>query len=440
MVMATRNDDRVDWLPVVGLGCVSAYVLGFTWAMGNTSYDVWGAFLVLPGLVILSIPLVRRAVRAEPDTALGRLLVLGLLAKLAGSIALYSLDAELYDGSTDAHGYADAGAVVAKQLQHGQLDIDGSLYGTPFIELITGLLFFVTGPTALGGFLVFSWAGFWGLYLFYRAFRLAVPDGDRWRYARLLFFLPSLAFWSSTIGKDAWMTLALGVCAYGAARLLTDHRGGLLLVSLGIAMAAVVRPHIAPIPLLAVTVGYLIRSRRGLRANPLRPIGTMVGVVLLVLGCVLAVSQAKQFLDITSVDGASIQAVITESEKRSTSGGSSFDGQPVRTPLDLPLAFVTVLFRPFPTEAPNVQALASAAEGTFLLVLFLASWGRFSGSWGRLRQQPYLAVAIVTTLTFVYALSGYSNFGLLARQRVQVFPFLLVLLALPRPRNRMVPT
>jgi hypothetical protein len=34
-------------------------------------------------------------------------------------------------------------------------------------------------------------------------------------------------------------------------------------------------------------------------------------------------------------------------------------------------------------------------------------------------------------LVFVYAFSSFSNFGLLARQRVQALPFLLVLYALP---------
>ena len=41
----------------------------------------------------------------------------------------------------------------------------------------------VTGPTKLGGFLVFSWLGFWGLYLAFRAFRIAFPDDDYRRYA-----------------------------------------------------------------------------------------------------------------------------------------------------------------------------------------------------------------------------------------------------------------
>ena len=69
----------------------------------------------------------------------------------------------------------------------------------------------------LGGFLVFAWIGFLGLLLFWRAFRIGVPDGDGRRYMILVLFLPSLLYWPSAIGKEAWMMLGLGLCAYGIA-------------------------------------------------------------------------------------------------------------------------------------------------------------------------------------------------------------------------------
>ena len=41
--------------------------------------------------------------------------------------------------------------------------------------------------------------------------------------------------------------------------------------------------------------------------------------------------------------------------------------------------------------------------------------------------------ALIYTLVFVYAFSTIGNFGILVRQRVQVYPLFLVLLALPKP-------
>ena len=48
-----------------------------------------------------------------------------------------------------------------------------------------------------------------------------------------------------------------------------------------------------------------------------------------------------------------------------------------------------------------------------------------------LRTRPYVAFCRTYTLLFVFAFSSFANFGILTRQRVQVFPFVLVLLALP---------
>ena len=42
---------------------------------------------------------------------------------------------------------------------------------------MTGIVYTVTGPSLIGGYLVFSWLGFWGLLLFFRAFQIAVPHG-----------------------------------------------------------------------------------------------------------------------------------------------------------------------------------------------------------------------------------------------------------------------
>jgi hypothetical protein len=48
-----------------------------------------------------------------------------------------------------------------------------------------------------------------------------------------------------------------------------------------------------------------------------------------------------------------------------------------------------------------------------------------------LRDQPYLVFCLAYTLLFLVAYSSFANFGLLARQRVQLYPLFLVLFSLP---------
>ena len=94
-------------------------------------------------------------------------------------------------------------------------------------------------------------------------------------------------------------------------------------------------------------------------------------------------------------------------------------------------AFVTVFFRPFPFEVSTAQGLMSAAEGALLVLLAILSWRRIRSIPRLFRTRPYVAFCVGYVLVFVYAFSSFSNFGILARQRVQALPFLLVFLALP---------
>jgi hypothetical protein len=92
---------------------------------------------------------------------------------------------------------------------------------------------------------------------------------------------------------------------------------------------------------------------------------------------------------------------------------------------------VTVLFRPFAFEVSNLQALLAALEGTMLMVLFVLSIPRLRRIPRRLRKQPYITYCVTYAILFCFIFSAFQNFGILARQRVLVFPLVLVLLALP---------
>jgi hypothetical protein len=53
-----------------------------------------------------------------------------------------------------------------------------------------------------------------------------------------------------------------------------------------------------------------------------------------------------------------------------------------------------------------------------------------------MRASPYVTFAVVYVGGFIWAFSGFGNFGILARQRVLMLPFFLVLLALPTIEQR----
>ena len=88
---------------------------------------------------------------------------------------------------------------------------------------------------------------------------------------------------------------------------------------------------------------------------------------------------------------------------------------------------MTVLLRPFLWEAHNLQAMFAALES--LLWLGLGWRGRrvFLERVRHLREQPWLGFSVIYSLILILALGSASNFGIIARQRVSILPFLLML-------------
>jgi hypothetical protein len=428
-------------LLVAGLACSLAYLVVLAWAMNNLSYDIWGAMVIGPVLVAVSLPILARAARADADPLMGKILFTAFAAKMVGAVVRYAITFEIYGGRADAGGYHGSGSRLAEAFWNGTWDRVlrdevPELVGTEFIRLVTGAVYVVTGPSKLGGFLVFGWLGFWGLYCFYRAFRVAFPEGDHRRYAIAVFFLPSLLYWPSSIGKEAWMMFTLGVVAYGAALVLRYRPHGYVVLAVGLAGSAAVRPHVTLIAFVAFFVAYLLR-RRSWTASQLGLLGRLMGLAVLVTIGVLVVAQTARFFHVDTIDRGSVEQVLDRTAEQSATGGSEFSAGRLSSPSEIPSATVSVLFRPFPWEAGNAQALVAALEGVVLMGIFALSLPRLLRVPRFAVRVPYVAFALAYTGMFVLAFSAIGNFGLLTRQRTQLLPFLLVLIAMPalRPRD-----
>jgi len=408
---------------------VVIYVIGVTASMGRVSYDIWAAFWLVPLLAGGSFLLLRRLNPCAGTVSLVPLLSVALVAKGLGTVVRYVVTYGVYDGNADASTYDRVGAILADRYRHGDFKINlgpGST-STAFIKVVTGVVYTVTGPTRIGGFAVYATASYWGLYLAMRAFQIALPGGDAKRYALLIFFLPSMLFWPSSIGKEAWMTLALGLTAYGAARAFTHRRGAYLPLLLGLVAGLMVRPHVAVVVVAALFAGYIVRPRRGHGVLGGR-VGKVVGIAILATVGVIAAQQMQDALHLGS--SSSFNEALDVAQERTNEGGSSFEAARIRSPADVPWAAVTVLFRPFPFEADNAQAMVSALEGLALMGLFALSARRLARVPRMALRTPFVAFACVYSMIFVFAFSTFGNFGIITRQRVQLFPFVLVLLCL----------
>jgi hypothetical protein len=434
-VLPSGEKPRANAVFWFGAACVYLVVLAY--AMVTYSFDIWPAFVLVPVLAAVTIPFLRRAARTDADSGIYRLMVLGFAAKIVGTLLRYYVTFSVYKDRADATGYHGAGARLAEAFRQGprpyhlvaQVELP-ELTGTPFIKIVTMVIYLVIGPSQLGGFIVFSWLSFWGMFWFYRACVVAFPEGNHRRYALLLFFLPTMDYWPSSIGKEAWMIFTMGLATYGVALVLKHKPLGYLTCALGLAGTAMVRPHVTVLIFMSLFFAYILR-RRSWRDSRMGPVGKFVGVAVLLVAGGIVLSQAATFFDLDGVGSQSATQALDRADTQSDQGGSEFENGRPTSPAEFPNAMLAVLFRPFIWEASNPQAVIAAMEGSLLLVLFGASLGRLVRLPQYLFREPYVAYCLAFVVMFVFAFSSIGNFGILTRQRTQVFPFLLVLLVIP---------
>jgi hypothetical protein len=416
----------------------AAYVAVMMMTASVLSWDTWTPLAFGPILFAITIPLLKRGLRSDPDPRIAQLVVVAFIAKMFGAVARYALTYGLYDRA-DASDYHDSGSRLATAFWDGtyakvaEVEVP-ELTGTPFIRLVTGVIYIVTQPTLLGGFIIFAWLSFLGLFFFYKAVVVGFPEANHRRYAYLVFFLPSMLYWPSSIGKEAWICFGLGLASYGIA-LITRHQPlGYPVATLGLLATAGPRPHITVLCVVSLMIAYMLR-RKSWSDSTMGPVGKVVGIVVLMGVGVVAVSKAASFFEVDNVSGDSVTEVLDYTDKQSGQGGSEFEPVRVKSPTEFPSAALAVLFRPWPWEASSAQALIASAEGTLLLILGAASITRVMKLPKYLFQVPYVAYALTYTVMFVIAFSSIGNFGILTRQRTQVLPLVLVLLVLPMERN-----
>jgi hypothetical protein len=422
----------------LGLALIGVWVVAVLTVMDTTGYEKFAPLFIGPILVAVSLPVLSRQAKREGSDTLFWFLVGALVLKLLGAVVREYFAFEVYGGSADAAAYHAEGVRISERFLAGNFQTElPNLISTNFIRFFTGIVYTLIGTSRLGGYLIYSWLGFWGVFLMYRAFTVAVPAGNARLYACLVFFLPSLLFWPSSIGKEAWMMFTVGIAAYGAARILSGATlRGLAGVGLGLWLAGLVRPHVAGMMALALGAAYLIRPP----SERLRQLGPIVKAFFLAALAVIAlvlVVRTEKFLDQSGIDTTSGTTLVGGLERRTGQGGSAFTPSPViGAPHRLPIAIVTVLFRPFPNEAHNTQALGTALEGTFLLLFSLVRIRSGFAALGSMRRQPYVAFAFLYCGLFIVAFSALANFGLLARERVMLLPLYLVLFCIPSRGKR----
>ncbi|HEU0021438.1 MAG TPA: hypothetical protein VFR55_07185 [Dehalococcoidia bacterium] len=413
-----------------------ALMLGLV--MSATDYNVRGVTLVLLFLIILVIFVVGPRMASGEGRYFLYLFFLAFLLKMGASTFRMVWALEVKEGRIDAGRYDQTGRLLAERFWQWDFNafVPFFIRGTHFVEAITGLVYAFIGPTLYGGFFFFAFLAFLGSCFYYKAFRLTFPNSTGSLYLAMIFFYPSWLYWPSSIGKDASLAFLIGLSAYGFAQWLRPgeavpiyHRIiSIFMVASGLYGTYMIRPHVAAF--LAISMGVALVFQRH-RMGAFTPIVKIFIVAAVPLVGWFIISQAGSFVGAEQLDLSGGIEAYQDIQRRAGDGGSAFDPVSITDPLGVPMAIVTILYRPFPWEAHRGAALVLALEGFVLLCLTM--W-RFRNILAALRaawSNPYLMFIFVYSLVCILAFTSFGNFSIVGRQRLQFLPLFFMLLAYP---------
>jgi hypothetical protein len=290
------------------------------------------------------------------------------------------------------------------------------------VVTLLGFLFSAYGGDMFGMMAVSASLGVVGAVAFYKAFALWDDGRTAGTYLRLVFFLPSLSLWSSIVGKDSWVNLALGLTAYGVSAWLKTYRHSHLAIWLvAVALLAAVRPHIGCLVVLCVLATLGVTAVRV-------PVGRwLFGFWVCLAALWIILPLAREYTAMTDYSADAFFSAQRHLADMSI-GGSAIElprsGTLAET-VTIPVrGAINVIMRPFLWEAHNFDAFLAACENIFVLIVVLRALRSWKDPAAVFMRCRYFAFCAMVALLLLCAVSLLPNLGTISRQRAQLLPFL----------------
>lgn len=294
----------------------------------------------------------------------------------------------------------------------------GELYGTgtafmnfmawPFTKYI-GLSYYAT-------MYLYSFFGLVGIYLLYMATKENLKIQPKAIFGigfiELVFCLPNLHFWSSSLGKGAVMILGIGLTFWGLSRFNRRY----IHIIIGALLIYYIRPHI----LLAIAmgaVGGLFFTNTGMK--------NYVKWVLITTFLVVFYFISDQVVEFADTDNLNIFDGGTSAlSHRVESLGRANSGVDINN-YSLPMKLFTFWFRPLFVDSPSIVGFFSSFENLFYIYMFfffikegIRSWSMWNG-WFKICFFVFLFGSVALA-----QISG--NLGLAMRQKAQMMPLFFI--------------
>mgnify|MGYP000639100901 CR=1 FL=1 len=300
---------------------------------------------------------------------------------------------------------------------------------TDRVIIFTRILSDFVGDSYYSIKLIYSFIGFLGLILFYKSYLYVMKNNQveshmQRQFMYMLFLLPSILFWSSTLGKDSLTLFIVGLFVFNFIKLIDSYKlTNIVFLLVAMYLAYLVRPWFLIIFTMTIFFFYLnFKSRKQI-------------IFSIVLSPILYY-MVWEFLASRSVHSVDkIFETIYISASNMSEGGSAIEVNDISTLVGYIYYYIpnifTSIFRPMFYDVTNVFTLLNAVENIILLYLVITYiLLRPLEIW----NNKYLKALILFILTWslIYVIISPTNLGIAVRFKLQVLPVILIIIFISR--------
>jgi len=344
-----------------------------------------------------------------------------IFIRIFGVLAYAGVVFTIYGGAGDPVVYFRWGRTFAEYFRQFDLSpfFDSSTWrgpaftGTNFVGYPAALMILLVGESYRGTWLLYSSLCLIGLFYFAKVFYRAYGGVEYKTYLFILLLYPSLWFWTANVSKDTWMIFGVAVFLTGMVN--QNRKQSVYVMIFGLFWCYLVRPQLAAILAFALAGSYFLGTLKKL---------TFKNVFIMVI----AVAGAFYFLSVVGVeDVTEVTDFAQETQRKSSYGGSEISIS--SGPLKFIQAPVNILLRPFPWEVGGFLQIISFFDIYFIWYLAFKNWKSVKRAFSMIRKDRLIAFCFIFIALFaVGAGLALVNLGLIARQRIILYPFMFMII------------
>jgi len=287
--------------------------------------------------------------------------------------------------------------------------------GTNFIGFLTWPFSNALSLSFYATMVIFSYIGYLSILIFYIIATENIQTeklSNGLTTIELLFLLPNIHFWTSSIGKGSVILFGLAMFSFGLSRF--NRR--IPQLAIGAFFVYMVRPHIMLAIVISIVLGLFLTS-----SKTIKPIFKWL-IILVSLGAFYYLSDSV--LKFTDTDSLDITNSSTLSHKASELGKAS-SGVDLQN-YNIFYKMFTFWFRPLFYDGLGVLGFIASIENFICLILFIIIIKEAITQFKNWNGLFKIFIFIFLLTSFILAqVSG--NLGIILRQKSQLMPFFFII-------------